>query len=169
MSATWNGMSGEERWRVVELARSGTVPLKELCETFGVTRQTLSRAMEKAEAAAKAALEPGRPGRKGKSEEEELIGELSRKRSSAEREAEQWRMRYEVMKKFADLARERIAEVEGAEPEKKKRRRPRRSSSGKLLARREGGPVAAGGDGGGGGDREGEPAPVGAAEGDAEG
>jgi transposase-like protein len=171
MSAKWTEMSGEERYRVVELARSGTVSMSELCESFAVTRQTLSRAMEKAAAAARSALEPGKPGRKGKSEEEERITELSKKQSSLEREVEQWKTRYAVMKKFAELAREK---VEGDEEGKvvrldqKKRRRPTKSSSGKLLARRDGAPVAGDGDGGGAGDRDGEPAAVGEAEGDAE-
>jgi len=169
MSAKWSEMSGEERYRVVELARSGTVSMSELCESFAVTRQTLSRAMEKAEAAARAALEPGKPGRKGKSEEEERITELSKKRSSLEKEVESWKTRYAVMKKFAELAREKNAGAEEGKVvrlDQKKRRR--RSSSGKLLARRDGAPVAGDGDGGGAGDRGGEPAAVGEAEGDAE-
>jgi hypothetical protein len=88
-----------------------------------------------------------------------------------EKEVESWKTRYAVMKKFAELAREK---VEGAEEGKvvrldqKKRRRPTKSSSGKLLARRDGAPVAGDGDGGGAGDRDGEPAAVGEAEGDAE-
>ena len=66
----WKELDGEERYRVVELARKGEVPLSEICETFGVSRQTLYRAMEKAERASMAALEPKTAGRKGKSEQE---------------------------------------------------------------------------------------------------
>jgi hypothetical protein len=88
-----------------------------------------------------------------------------------EQEVEQWKTRYEVMKKFAELAREKIEGGDTATVvrlDQKKRRRPRKSSSGKLLARRDGAPLAGGADGGGAGGREGEPAAVGEAEGDAE-
>jgi len=169
--ANWKEMSGEERYRVVELAQSGTVSMSELCETFVVTRQTLGRAMEKAQEGARAALEPQRPGRKGKSEEEERITELSKRQSSLEKEVEQWKTRYEVMKRFAELAREQLhggEEGKVVRLDQKKRRRPTKSSSGKLLSRRDGAPVAGGGDGGGAGDRGGEPAAVGDAERDAE-
>jgi transposase-like protein len=169
--ASWKEMSGEERYRVVELARSGTVSMSELCETFAVTRQTLGRAMEKAQEGARAALEPQRPGRKGKSEEKERITELSKKQSSLEKEVEQWKTRYAVMKKFAELARKKIeGDEEGkvVRLDQKKRRRPRKSSSGKLLARRDGAPVAGGDDGGGAGDHGGEPAAVAVTEEDAE-
>jgi len=168
MSAKWSEMSGEERYRVVELARSGTVSMSELCESFAVTRQTLSRAMEKAEAAARTALEPGKPGRKGKSEEEERITELSKRQSSLEKEVESWKTRYAVMKRFADLARKQVEGEEGKVVRLDQKKRRRRSSSGKLLARRDGAGVAGDGDGGGAGDRGGEPAAVGEAEGDAE-
>jgi transposase-like protein len=168
MSAKWSEMSGEERYRVVELARSGTVSMSELCESFAVTRQTLGRAMEKAEEAARAALEPGKPGRKGKSAEAERITELSKKQSSLEKEVESWKTKYAVMKRFADLARKQVEGEEGKVVRLDQKKRRRRSSSGKLLARRDGTGVAGAGDGGGAGDRAREPAAVGEAEGDAE-
>ena len=62
----WKELSGEERYRVVELARQGQVALSELCKTFGVSRQTLYRAMEAADRASAAALEPKKRGRKPK-------------------------------------------------------------------------------------------------------
>jgi transposase-like protein len=169
--ANWKEMSGEERYRVVEMARSGTVSMNELCETFGVTRQTLGRAMEKAQEGARAALEPQRPGRKGKGEEELRITELSRRQSSLEREVEQWKTRYEVMKKFAELAREQLhgdEEDKVVRLDQKKRKCPKRSTSGKILARRDTAALAGGDDGCGAGDHDGEPAAVADAENDAE-
>lgn len=169
MTTRWKEMTGEERYRVVELARSGQTPIKEICETFGVTRQTLNRAIAAAEEAARAALEKRKPGRKGKSAEEKRITELSKQRFSLEKEVEHWKTRYEVMKKFAELARE---ELEGDKPakrdQKKRRRKKRRDSSGKLRARREAPVLAAVDDGRGAGDTEGEPAAMDETSGDAE-
>ena len=44
MTRPWKSLSGEERYRIVELARKGQVAISELCKTFGVSRQTLYRA-----------------------------------------------------------------------------------------------------------------------------
>ncbi|GAJ18056.1 unnamed protein product, partial [marine sediment metagenome] len=52
----WQELSGEERYRVVELVRKGEVSITELCQTFGVSRQTLYRALEAADQAAVEAL-----------------------------------------------------------------------------------------------------------------
>ena len=62
----WQELGGEERYRVVEMARKGEVALSELCKTFGVRRQTLYRAMEAADRASARALEPKKRGRKPK-------------------------------------------------------------------------------------------------------
>ena len=45
---TWTQLTGQERYRVVTLARKGEVTVSQLCKTFGVSRQTLYRAMEAA-------------------------------------------------------------------------------------------------------------------------
>lgn len=102
----WKSMTGEERYRVVEMARKGEASMKDLCEMFGVSRQTLSLAMEKVERAALESLESRRPGRKGKSEEEKRITELSRTQSSLEKDLKHWKTRYEVAQAFIDLTRE---------------------------------------------------------------
>ena len=62
-SLKWQQLSGEERYRVIELLRKGEVEIKELCRTFGVSRQTLYRAAEAADQASVAALTPKRRGR----------------------------------------------------------------------------------------------------------
>jgi len=53
------------KWK--EMAMRGEKPLKEICETFGVSRQALSKAIEKVSQAAMDALEPKKAGRKPKS------------------------------------------------------------------------------------------------------
>lgn len=166
--ASWKEMSGEERYRVVELAQSGTVSMNKLCETFAVTRQMLGRVVEKAKEGARAALEPQRPGRKGKGEEDQRITELSKKQSSLEKEVSHWKMRYEVAQAYIDLMRQQgREEVPEAMSDQKKPRRKRRGSSGKLLARRDGPVLSVVDDGAGVGGHGGEPAAVAGTEGNA--
>ena len=120
----WKTMTGEERYRVVEMARKGEKSKKEICETFGVSRQTLNRALEKVEQAAMEALEPKRAGRKGKSEEEKQIMELSKRQSSLEKDVKHWKTRYEVAQAFIDITREQ--EEAELRVERNRRKRERR-------------------------------------------
>ena len=62
--ATWKEMGPEERYEVVQMAMSGKMPLKDLCEAFGTSRQTLKKAMARAREATMKSLEPQSPGRK---------------------------------------------------------------------------------------------------------
>jgi len=119
----WKEMTGEERYRVVEMARKGEKPIKEICRTFGVSRQALSKAMEKVSRAAVDALEPKKPGRKAKTEQHQEISILSKHRTSLEKEAKHWKMRYEVAQAFIDLTREEERR-QRKEGKKKKRRSP---------------------------------------------
>ena len=82
----WQELSGEERYRVVELARKGEVPMRELCRTFGVSRQTLYRAMEAADQASMAALEPKRRGRKPRPESEVQREEWEQEKADLQKE-----------------------------------------------------------------------------------
>ena len=116
----WKEMTGEERYRVVEMARKGERPMTEICRTFGVSRQALSRAMEKASQAAMEALEPKRPGRKGKSAEAQEIETLTKKTTGLEKTVEHWKTRYEVAQAFIDLTREAN---QSASPGGKKKKR----------------------------------------------
>ncbi len=136
----WKDLTGEERFRVVEMARKGTKPLTEICQAFGVTRQTLSKAIAKAEAAMKAALEPKQPGRKGKSGEELKNIELSKKQSSLEKDVAHWKTRYEVAQAYIDIVHEqeeremradRNRRKRGRQKQKKKKLRTVTESSGK--------------------------------------
>jgi len=133
----WKEMTGEEKYRVVDMARKGEKPIKEICRTFGVSRQALSKAMEKVSRAAVDALEPKKPGKKARTEQDQEISILSRRHTSLEKELSHWKMRYEVAQAFIDLTRgdERRQRREG---KKKKRRRPEKevlpSRSGLSLA-----------------------------------
>jgi transposase-like protein len=128
----WKELSGEDRYRVVEMARKGEVPLSEICTTFGVSRQTLYRAMEKADRAAVEALEPKRPGRKGKTPTEAEVLELKASQEALSKELSHWQMKYDVAKAYLDLIRrhERGEDLDDEGPTeptpgKKKRRRKR--------------------------------------------
>ena len=101
----WKDLNGEERYRVVEMARKREVSIKELCETFGVSRQTLNRAVKTVDEAATQALEPKSPGRKIKTQDEQSITELSGQVEGLNKELEHWKTKYEVAEAFLDLAR----------------------------------------------------------------
>ena len=121
----WQEMTGKEKSRGVEMARRGEKPGTEICETFGVSRSVLYKAMEKAESAAMSVLEPKTPGRKPKSEEAMRITELSKKNASLEDEKNQWKSRYEVAKAFIDITREDIEAEERKERNRRKQERKR--------------------------------------------
>ena len=119
----WKEMTGEEKYRVVEMARKGEKPIKEICRTFGVSRQALSKAMEKVSRAAVEALEPKTPGRKAKTEQDQEISILSKRHTSLAKEVNHWKTRYEVAQAFIDLTREEERR-QRREGKKKKRKRP---------------------------------------------
>jgi len=131
----WQEMSGAERYRVVELARRGEAPINELCRMFGVSRQTLSLAVEKAGEAAMAALEPKHPGRKGKSAEAAELASVKKERSVLQRDLNRWQQKYEIAMTFVDLQRKMLngepldEEEESPTPPKKKKRRKHRGRS----------------------------------------
>jgi len=101
----WKDLGGEERYRVLELARKGEMSLKQICETFGVSRQVLNRAMEKADRASVEALEPKKPGKKPKAPQAVEMEQLVAKKTNLEKEIEHWKQKYEVAKTFLELER----------------------------------------------------------------
>jgi transposase-like protein len=124
----WQELSGEERYRVVEVARKGEIAIRELCRTFGVSRQTLYRAMEAADQASMAALEPKRRGRKPRPESEVQREELEQEKADLRKEVARWRQKYDIAKTILDLQRkaDHGEPLPGEEGEKKKR--PKRTT-----------------------------------------
>ena len=102
----WQELSGQERYRVVMLARKGEVSVGELCKTFGVSRQTLYRAMEAADQAAMEALEPKKRGRKPTPVSDVQTKELSASNANLQKELDHWKIKYEVAKTFIELERQ---------------------------------------------------------------
>lgn len=120
----WKELSGPERYRVVTLARKGEVSVRDLCKTFGVSRQTLYRAMEAADQAALEALEPKKRGRKPTPVSEVKTQELTASNASLQKELDHWKTKYEVAKTFIELERQLEAKSYlGGRGEKKHRGR----------------------------------------------
>jgi transposase-like protein len=101
----WKDLKGEERYRVVETARKGQVPIRELCRTFGVSRQALKTAMDKADRGAMDALEPKSPGRKARSMEESQASRVMEENVSLRKELEHWKQKFDVAMTFVELHR----------------------------------------------------------------
>jgi transposase-like protein len=118
-------MTGEERYRVIELATTGKMPMKEICQSFGVSRQTLNQAMEKTKQASMTALSPKKPGRKGKSEEQQKIMTLSKQISSLKNDVEHWKTRYDVAHAYIEITRDAVQSYEWNERQTERNRRKR--------------------------------------------
>ena len=118
----WKELNGEARYRVVQMAREGKVPIKTLCRSFGVSRQSLKTAMDKADQAAMEALTPKSPGRKGKSKEKAEAEAMKQEKASLEKELDRWKQKYEVAMTFVDIHKKLLNGEELSE----KRQKPRR-------------------------------------------
>ena len=99
----WKDLNGQERYHVVQMARQGKVPIKELCRSFGVSRQALKAAMDKADHAAIKALTPKRPGRKGKSKDRAEADAMKQAKDELQKELASWKQKYEVAMTFVDI------------------------------------------------------------------
>ena len=132
MTRPWKALSGEERYRIVELARKGQVAISELCKTFGVSRQTLYRAMEAADRASAEALSPKKRGRKPKPASEVQRAELEESHAGLHKELDHWKMKYQVARTLLDLERklDRGEPLPGEEGEKRSSRKKRKAPPG---------------------------------------
>ena len=132
----WKDLGGEERYRVVEMVRKGEMSIKEICEAFGVTRQALRQAVEKADQAAVEALEPRKRGRKPRKLKEKEASELMREKSSLEKELDHWKQKYEVAQAFIEL--ERKLERQEQLPARKKTRNQQKKERQRARDREKG-------------------------------
>jgi transposase len=124
----WTELSGQERYQVLAMARKGEIEVSQLCKTFGVSRQTLYRALEATEEASIAALEPKKRGRKPTPLSELQAKQLTRSNASLQKELDRWKMKYDIAKTFIDLQREleRDDLVPGGREKKRRRRRKKK-------------------------------------------
>jgi len=123
----WEELDGEARYRIVEMALDGRMRLKDICDEFGVSRQTLSRAMDTVRKAGSAALAPRSPGRKPTPPGETERKQLEERRAQAEKESDRWKTRYEVTRTLLELYRKYDREVAPTVEKKALPERPRRS------------------------------------------
>jgi transposase-like protein len=119
----WQELTGADRWEVIQQARRKEIPVTDLCRMFGITRQTLYRAMEAADQAAQDALAPKSPGRKKKPASELEVASLQEKLSAQQKELARWQQKYEVLQTLRKLE-QKLAKGERlpGEPREKKRR-----------------------------------------------
>ena len=101
----WKDLNGQERYRVVELIRKQEVQIQDLCRTFGVSRQTLHRAVAAADQAAIDALKSKPRGRKPEPATGKQVKDLTRENHRLEKDLHQMSQRYEVAKALLDLQR----------------------------------------------------------------
>jgi transposase len=144
----WQNLSGEERYRVVELWKQGKVEMKELCQTFGVSRQTLYRALERADQASVEALTPKRRGRKPAPASHKHLREVQSEKANLEEELLRMTQRYEIAQALLDLQRK--AERGERLPGEKKTSRAKRRSNPRVDGRPGTTKAMAGGDDGAG-------------------
>jgi transposase-like protein len=130
----WRDLSGQERYRVVELARKGTVEIAELCRTFGVSRQTLYRALEAADRASVEALTPKRRGRKARAATGKKLAQMQAEQTKLQKALHRMSQRYEVAQALLDLQR-RAERGERLPGEKKTLRPIRPADPGSAPAR----------------------------------
>ena len=116
-----------QKYEVVELARRQGLPIQELCSTFGVSRQTLYRAMEAADKAAIDALSPKPKGRPPVPVTQKEIQDLRKRNQELEQDLKRQKLKNEVAQALLDLQRkvERGQKLPG---EKKPVRKHGRSS-----------------------------------------
>jgi transposase-like protein len=131
----WTKLSGEERYRVVEMARRGELEVSQVCQAFGVSRTTLYRAMEEVDRVAIEALEPKKRGRKPTPVPEVRAAELASTNASLEKELAHWKTKYEVARSFIELERKLLPEASSPGPQEKKRLRNRRKRERRAAAK----------------------------------
>ena len=116
--------------------------------SFGLSRQTLKTAMDKADHAAMEALIPKSPGRKGKSKEQEKAEAMKQEKAELQQELDRWKQKYEIAMTFVDIHKKLLNGEPKRPGEKKKRNRLRNQRSAKTTgAERTGAEVEQSGDG----------------------
>ena len=101
----WKDLDGQQKYEVVELARKPGTQVQELCRTFGVSRQTLYRAMESADRAAIEALSPKPKGRPRIPPSEKEIQDLQSRNKELEKDLKRQKLKNQVAQALLDLQR----------------------------------------------------------------
>jgi len=101
----WKDLDGQQKYEIVELARKPGTQVQELCRTFGVSRQTLYRAMEAADKAAIEALSPKPKGRPPVPVTQKEIQSLRTRNKELEEDLKRQKLKNQVAQALLDLQR----------------------------------------------------------------
>jgi len=101
----WKNLNGQQKYQVVELARKKETLKTELCQTFGISRQTLYRAMDTADTAATEALSPKPKGRPRTPPMEKEIQNFQVQIKELEASLKRQRMKNEIAMALLELHR----------------------------------------------------------------
>ena len=132
----WKDLDGGQKYKVVELAKKPETSVTDLCRTFGVSRQTLYRAMDLTDKAATAALTAKRKGRPPTPVVEKDLQVLHVRNKQLESDLKQEKLKNQVAQALLELHR--------------KAERQQRMSSGEKTGRKQGRASTGGSDGSGG-------------------
>jgi len=101
----WKDLDGRQKYEILELARKPGTQVQELCRTFGVSRQTLYRAMEAADKAAIEALSPKPKGRPPTPLSRKEIQSLRTRNKELEEDLKRQKLKNQVAQALLDLQR----------------------------------------------------------------
>jgi transposase-like protein len=101
----WKDLDGQQKYEIVELARKPGTQIQELCQTFGISRQTLYRAMEAADTAAIEALSPKQKGRPRIPPSQKEIQDLQSRNKELEKDLKRQKLKNQVAQALLDLQR----------------------------------------------------------------
>jgi len=101
----WKALDGQQKYEIVELARKPGTQIQELCQTFGISRQTLYRAMEAADKAAIEALSPKPKGRPCVPPSQKEIQNLQSRNKELEKDLKRQKLKNQVAQALLDLQR----------------------------------------------------------------
>ena len=129
----WRDLDGQQKYEVVELARKQGVQVKELCQAFGVSRQTLYRAMEVADKASIEALSPKPKGRPPVPLPQKDIQALRARNKELEQDLKRQKLKNEVAQALLDLQRkfDRGQKLPGGKKTGRKPSQPNATGSGR--------------------------------------
>ena len=101
----WKALDGQQKYEIVELARKQGTQVQEVCKTFGISRQTLYRAMEAADTAAIEALSPKPKGRPPVPASQKEIETLQSRNKKLEQDLKQQKLKTRVAHALLELQR----------------------------------------------------------------
>jgi len=101
----WKDLGGQQKYEIVELARKQGTQVQEVCKTFGISRQTLYRAMEAADTGAIEALSPKPKGRPPVLPSQKQIEALQTRNKELEQDLKQQKLKTRVAHALLELQR----------------------------------------------------------------